>query len=110
MYNARRDLFYVGRELMTIRRTSGLLALLLIFTGLTACASGPTGITQAVTAREVKPETFDPIDITSTFPGNQAKYHAVISISNLPKDSVIKAVWTAIDVGTAASPNTEITS
>ncbi len=77
---------------------------------LVACGGGgPTGITNAVMAKDVKGEAKDPVDVTNNFPADQAVFHAVVSVSNLPSGSRVKAVWTVVDVGSAAAPNTKIT-
>lgn len=65
-------------------------------------------ITNAVTSKDVKGDKFDPVSITDTYPADQGKFHAVVTVSDAPSDTVIKAVWTAVDVGSAAAPNTKI--
>ncbi len=79
---------------------------------LLACefSASTASITNAVTAKDSKSDTFEPVGITDTFPPDQVKFHAVVSIANAPDDTKLKAVWTAMDVGTAAAPNTVIDS
>src|SRR5512146_799298 len=67
-------------------------------------------ITNAVTAKDAKSDTFEAVGITDTFSPDQPKFHAVVSIASAPNDTKIKAVWTAVDVGSAAAPNTQIDS
>ena len=69
---------------------------------------GNAMIANVVLAQGVKSGTFDPVGITTTFPADQRILHAVASVLAAPKDTVIKAVWTAVDVGNIASPNTWI--
>lgn len=65
-------------------------------------------ITQAVLAKEVKGETLEPVDPTSTFPTDQPEIHLVVSVANAPSETKVKTVWTTVDVGDAAPPNTKI--
>lgn len=69
---------------------------------------GNAKITNVVLAQGVRSGTFDPIGITTTFPADQRIFHAVASVLAAPKDTVIKAVWTAVDVGSVAPANTWI--
>lgn len=66
----------------------------------------PPGIANAVTAKDARPETFEPIDPTSDFPADQAIFHAIVSVRNLPPNSSVKATWIAVDTHGAAPPNT----
>lgn len=50
-------------------------------------------VTNAVTAKQVKGDTFDPTGITDSFPGDQSIFHAVVTISNAPANTRVKAVW-----------------
>lgn len=70
-------------------------------------SKGPT-ITSVVLARDVKADTLDPAEITDVYSLDQPEFHAVIQVSDAPPDTAIKAVWTAIDVGSAAAQNTTI--
>ncbi len=65
-------------------------------------------IPQAVLAKDVKGDNFDPVDPTSTFPVNQPVIHLVVTVANAPSDTKVKSVWTAVDVGSAAPANTKI--
>jgi hypothetical protein len=65
-------------------------------------------IPQAVLAKDVKGDNFDPVDPTSTFQPNQAVIHLVVTVVNAPSDTKVKTVWTAVDVGDAAPANTKI--
>ena len=50
----------------------------------------PHGIANAVTAKDARPETFEPIDPTSDFPADQAIFHAIVSVRNLPPNSSVR--------------------
>jgi hypothetical protein len=65
-------------------------------------------IPQAVLAKDVKGDTFEPVEPTSTFPTDQAVIHLVVTVANAPSDTKVKSVWTAVDVGDAAPANTKI--
>jgi hypothetical protein len=65
-------------------------------------------ITNAVMAKEVQGDNFDPVGVTDTYPSDQPEFHAVVTVSNAPDDTVVKAVWVAVDVGSAAEPNTTV--
>lgn len=65
-------------------------------------------ITNAVTAKDVKGDNFDPVGITDTYPFDHGTFHAVVTIANAPSDTALRAVWTAVDVGSASAPNTKI--
>lgn len=80
----------------------------LLACGLVGIVGGTAAITNAVMAKDVKGDNFDPVGITDTFSFDQPKFHAVITLSNAPSNTMVKAVWTAVDVGTIAAPNTQI--
>src|SRR5512147_504893 len=84
--------------------------LLLVSILLAACSFSisTANITQAVLAKDVRGDTFEPIDPTSTFPTDQAVIHLVVTVANAPSDTKVKSVWTAVDVGSAAPANTKI--
>ncbi len=84
--------------------------LILVLLALTACEmlASPAGITKVVTAKSVQGATFEPVDITDNFSPTDPEFHAVVTLTNAPKDSVVKVVWTAVDVGSAAPPDTII--
>ncbi|MBI5956643.1 MAG: hypothetical protein HY871_06540 [Chloroflexi bacterium] len=65
-------------------------------------------ITNAVMAKDVKGANFDPVGITDTYPPDQKIFHAVVTVASAPSDTAVKAVWTAVDVGSAAAPNSKI--
>lgn len=68
----------------------------------------PAGITKVVTAQGVKGETFEPVGVSDNYAPDQSEFHAVVTLTNAPKDSVVKAVWYAVDVGIAAPPDSKI--
>jgi hypothetical protein len=65
-------------------------------------------IQQAVLAKDVKGNNFEPVDPTTTFPVDQPMIHLVVNVANAPSDTKVKTVWTAVDVGDAAPANTKI--
>ena len=65
-------------------------------------------ITEAVLAKDIQGDTFEPVDPTSTFPTDQAVINLVVTVANAPSDTKVKTVWTAVDVGDAAPANTKI--
>lgn len=50
-------------------------------------------ITNAVTAKDVTGDTFEPSGITDTFPANQSILHAIVTIKDAPKNTAVKAAW-----------------
>jgi hypothetical protein len=68
----------------------------------------PAGITKTVTARGVQGNTFEPVNVTDSFAPDQNEFHAIVTLTNAPKNSSVKVVWTAVDVGSASPPNTKI--
>ena len=84
--------------------------LLLVSVILAACSFSVStaNITQAVLAKDVKSDTFEPVDPTSTFPTDQPVINLVVTVANAPSDTKVKSVWTAVDVGDAAPANTKI--
>ena len=65
-------------------------------------------IADVVLARDVQGENFEPVGATDTYAADQPAFHAVVSVENAPRDTLLKAVWTALDVGGAAQPNTTL--
>ncbi|MEW5718986.1 MAG: hypothetical protein AB1817_10195 [Chloroflexota bacterium] len=86
------------------------IGIVLIALNATACEyfESPAGITKAVTAQDVKGDTFEPVNVTDNFAPDQREFHAVVTLTNAPKNSSVQVVWTAIDVGSASPPNTKI--
>jgi hypothetical protein len=73
--------------------------------------SEPPGIKSAVLAMGVREDDvvgFEPVDPTTDFPTEQAIYHAIIAVKNLPPNTPVKSVWTAVDTHGAAPPNQKI--
>jgi hypothetical protein len=68
----------------------------------------PAGITKAVTAQGVQGATLEPVNITDNFSPDQNEFHVIVTLTNAPKNSRVKVVWTAVDVGAAMPPNTKI--
>jgi hypothetical protein len=88
------------------------LAMLVLAFSIVACdalsGAPPTFIKNVVMARAVQGANIDPVGVSDTFAPDAPEFHAVVTLQNAPKDTAIKAVWTAVDVGTAAAPNTKI--
>ena len=68
----------------------------------------PPGIRSAVLSKGVKGDDFEAVDPTKDFPAEQSVFHAVIAVKNLPQDTPVKAVWTAVDTHGAAPENQKI--
>lgn len=87
------------------------ISLIVLIAGtITACEyfESPAGITKAVTAQNVQGATFEPVNVTDNFAPDQNEFHAVVTLTNAPKNSNVQVVWTAVDVGSASPPNTKI--
>lgn len=86
------------------------LGVMLVLLALTACEmlAPSVGITKVVTAKGVQGAAFEPIDITDNFAPTDPEFHAIVTVTNAPKGSVVKVVWTAVDVGSAAPPDTRL--
>jgi len=50
-------------------------------------------ITNAVMAQDVKGASFEPAGITDSFPANQRIFHAVLTITDAPDNTVFKVIW-----------------
>ncbi len=50
-------------------------------------------VTNAVTAKQVTGDNFDPSGITDAFPANQNIFHVVVTVSDAPSNTRVKAVW-----------------
>ncbi len=95
---------------MSARRAFFLLIGVLVLPALACDFSVSTAtITNGVMAKDVQGDKFEPVDVTVTYSVDQPKLHAVVSIANAPTDTLVKASWFAVDVGSAAAPNTLIT-
>ena len=68
----------------------------------------PPGIRSAVLSKGVKGDDFEAVDPTTDFPAEQSIFHAVIAVKNLPQDTPVKAVWTAVDTHGAAPANQKV--
>ena len=76
----------------------------------TACdlLAPPGGITKAVTAQGAQGASVEPVNVSDNFPPDQNEIHAIVTLTNAPKDSTIKVVWIAADVGAAMPPDTKL--
>lgn len=54
-------------------------------------------ITNSVMAKDVRGEYLDPVGVTDTFPSNQTIYHAVVTISDAPDNTTVRALWLSSD-------------
>ncbi|MBI1882273.1 MAG: hypothetical protein HYR94_29220 [Chloroflexi bacterium] len=94
---------------LEVQRVKFLLLLVLIIPALACGFSVSTAaITNAVMAKETQGDNFDPVGVTDAYDPDQPEFHAVVTLSNAPSDTKVKAVWIALDVGNAAAPNTTI--
>jgi len=50
-------------------------------------------ITNAVTAKDVQADNFDPVGITDSFPADESIFHAVVTISGAPDNTDFGVVW-----------------
>src|SRR5512139_4271591 len=85
-----------------------LLLLVSILLGACSFSISTANITQAVLAKDVKGDTFEPVNPTSTFPTDQSVINLVVTVANAPSETKVKTVWAAVDVGDAAPANTKI--
>lgn len=68
----------------------------------------PSGLVASVTmATGTQGDNKDPVNPTTVF-GPSATFHAVVRTNNAPANTKYGATWYAVDVGSAASPNTLI--
>lgn len=93
-----------------LQKVKFLLLLAVLIIPVLACefSASTASISNAVMAEGTEGDNFDPVGVTETYAPDQGDFHAVVSISNAPSDTKLKVVWTAIDVGDAAEPNTKI--
>ncbi len=49
-------------------------------------------ITNAVMAKDVQGDSFQPVGLPDSFPANTNTFHAVVSVSNAPSDTIVKAI------------------
>ena len=68
----------------------------------------PPGIVDIVLSKGVRGDRLEPVDPTTAFPADQPEFHAVVSVRNMPAETPIKAVWTAVDTRGATRPNQTI--
>lgn len=71
-------------------------------------AAGGGIITAAVTARDSSAILNSPIGVTDSFAPKQPKIHIIVTVNNAPNGTGVKAVLTAVDVGSAIPPNTKV--
>jgi hypothetical protein len=70
--------------------------------------AGNTGlITSVALAQQVTPLSYTPIGASDTFPP-KATLHVVAAVSKASASTSVKVVITALDVGSAAPPNTQV--
>lgn len=76
----------------------------------TACdlLATPGGITKVVMAQGAQGANVEPVNVSDNFAPNQNEIHAIVTLTNAPKDSTVKVVWIAADVGMAMPPDTKI--
>jgi hypothetical protein len=94
-----------------MKRIFSFTSLMLLVASLVAACNfsiSTANITQATLAKDVKPDSLEPIDPTTTFPVDQPVIHLVVNVANAPSDTKVKAAWTAVEVGDVAPANTQI--
>lgn len=70
--------------------------------------SKPSNFVSSVTmAQDTQGANKDPMNPTTTF-GPNSTFHAIVRTQNAPANTKFKSVWYAVDVGSAAKPNTLI--
>jgi len=52
-------------------------------------------ITNAVMAKDVSGDNYDPVGITDSFPADQSIFHAIVTISGAPDNTQFKVAWLA---------------
>lgn len=72
-------------------------------------SSPGTVVTSVTMAEDTQGEDKTPVNPTSTFKQTDT-FHAVTAIKDAPTNTTFKSTWYVVDVGQAASPNTEIDS
>jgi hypothetical protein len=93
------------KHLTQLRRLWLLIALCVMPALACQFSASTAGITNAVMARDVRGDNFEPVGVTETYAVDQPVIHAVVSVSNAPSDTKMKVVWVAVDVSAAATPN-----
>ncbi|MBI4790148.1 MAG: hypothetical protein HY782_24195 [Chloroflexi bacterium] len=93
---------------MRIKLQIWLLALATVLLVAGCGGEAPGGISKAVMASEVKGAALEPGGLSDNYPPDQGDIHAVVTLANAPKDSLVKVVWTAVDVGSAAPPDSKL--
>jgi len=78
-----------------MRRLSALLILLTLSLSIVACEASTANIAGADLARGYTDGKAT--DVTTTFAPGDTPIHYVVTLSNAPDDTRVKAVWTAVD-------------
>jgi hypothetical protein len=91
-----------------MKRILSLVTPVLLAIVLSACSVSTANITQAVLAKDVQGNTYEPVNPTTTFAPDQALIHLVVSVANVPSGTKVKAVWSTVDVGSAAPANQQL--
>ncbi len=96
------------RQMRSASRATLLVAGLYLISVLACALLSQPRITGVMLARGVEPPTLDPVEETDTYSWEQPQFHAVVDLSDATAGTLVRAVWTAVDVGGAAPPNTTI--
>ncbi len=76
----------------------------------TAMPAKPSGYISGVTmAQRTRGVDNDPVNPGTVFQ-TKSIFHAIVATKNAPKNSKLTATWYAVDVGSAAEPNTKLRS
>ncbi len=80
-----------------MRRLFAFLTLCALALSTAACSVSTAGISDATLARGYVDGKA--ADVTSTFASTDNPLHYVVTLSNAPSDTKVKAVWTIVDAG-----------
>lgn len=72
-----------------------------------SCSFSTAKIEDAQMAKDVKPDTKEPVNLTSSFESNAPALHCVVKVANAPSDTKIKARWIAVKAE-GVEPNYQI--
>jgi hypothetical protein len=74
-------------------------------TGVSGLAPKPSGLIDKLTmAKGTQSTTLDPVNPTTVF-GTNDTIHAVVHLNNAPTDTLVKAIWYAVNVGSSSENN-----
>src|SRR5689334_10868640 len=80
-----------------MRRLFAVITLCLLALSIVACSASTANISSATLARSYADGKA--VDATNTFASTDNPVHYVVTLSNAPNDTKVKAVWTVVDAG-----------